>query len=237
MKTIGLIGGLSWESSIEYYRIINETVKETLGGLHSAKSIMSSFDFHEIETLQHQGEWDKAAELMIAAAQSLERAGADFIIICSNTMHRMADEVQRAIKIPLLHIADATAEKIVAQGIKKVGLLATGFTMEQEFYKGRLTQKYGLEVLVPPKDERQVIHDVIYNELCLGIVKPESREAYRKSIETLVANGAEAIILGCTEIMLLVKPEDSSVPQFDTTAIHAKSAVEYAIGVIESRNN
>ncbi len=230
MKTIGLIGGLSWESSLEYYRIINETVKATLGGLHSAKCILYSFDFEEIETLQHQGAWDKATDRMIEAAQSLEQGGADFIIICSNTMHKMADDVQRNIQIQILHIADATAEQIVAQGIKTVGLLATGFTMEQEFYKGRLTQKYGLNVLVPPQDERKVIHDVIYNELCRGIINPVSREYYRAAIAHLVSSGAQAIILGCTEIMLLVKPEDSTVPQFDTTTIHARAAVEYALG-------
>ncbi len=229
MKTIGLIGGLSWESSILYYRLINEGVKERLGGLHSAKSLMFSFDFEEVEQLQHQGRWDDATRLMIEAARNCEKGGADFLLICSNTMHKMATEVQENINIPLLHIADATAEQITAQGFKKVGLLATGFTMEQNFYKGRLTAKYGLEVLVPEAEERQVVHKIIYEELCQGIIKEDSREYYRMAIQNLVDAGAEAIILGCTEITLLVGPEDSAVPVFDTTAIHALAAVEYSL--------
>jgi aspartate racemase len=229
MKTIGLIGGLSWESSILYYRLINEAVKARLGGLHSAKSLMFSFDFEEVERLQHQGRWDDATGLMIEAARTCERGGADFLLICSNTMHKMAAEVQENITIPLLHIADATAEQITAQGFKKVGLLATGFTMEQDFYKGRLTAKYGLEVLVPEAEERQIIHKIIYEELCQGIIKEDSREYYQIAIQNLVEAGAEAIILGCTEITLLVGPQDSAVPVFDTTAIHALAAVEYAL--------
>jgi len=229
MKTIGLIGGLSWESSILYYRLINEEVKARLGGLHSAKSLMFSFDFEEVERLQHQGRWEDATQLMIEAARNCEKGGADFLLICSNTMHKMAAEVQENISIPLLHIADATAEQIITQGFKKVGLLATGFTMEQDFYKGRLTAKYGLEVLVPEAEERQIVHKIIYEELCQGIIKEDSREYYRMAIQNLVKAGAEAIILGCTEITLLVGQEDSAVPVFDTTAIHALAAVKYAL--------
>lgn len=229
MKTIGLIGGLSWESSILYYRLINEEVKARLGGLHSAKSLMFSFDFEEVERLQHQDRWEDATQLMIEAARNCEKGGADFLLICSNTMHKMAAEVQENISIPLLHIADATAEQIITQGFKKVGLLATGFTMEQDFYKGRLTAKYGLEVLVPEAEERQIVHKIIYEELCQGIIKEDSREYYRMAIQNLVKAGAEAIILGCTEITLLVGQEDSAVPVFDTTAIHALAAVKYAL--------
>lgn len=229
MKTIGLIGGLSWESSILYYRLINEEVKARLGGLHSAKSLMFSFDFEEVERLQHQGRWEDATQLMIEAARNCEKGGADFLLICSNTMHKMAAEVQENISIPLLHIADATAEQIITQGFKKVGLLATGFTMEQDFYKGRLAAKYGLEVLVPEAEERQIVHKIIYEELCQGIIKEDSREYYRMAIQNLVKAGAEAIILGCTEITLLVGQEDSAVPVFDTTAIHALAAVKYAL--------
>ena len=229
MKTIGLIGGLSWESSILYYRLINEEVKARLGGLHSAKSLMFSFDFEEVERLQHQDRWEDATQLMIEAARNCEKGGADFLLICSNTMHKMAAEVQENISIPLLHIADATAEQIITQGFKKVGLLATGFTMEQDFYKGRLAAKYGLEVLVPEAEERQIVHKIIYEELCQGIIKEDSREYYRMAIQNLVKAGAEAIILGCTEITLLVGQEDSAVPVFDTTAIHALAAVKYAL--------
>jgi aspartate racemase len=229
MKTIGLIGGMSWESSQEYYRIINETVKETLGGLHSAQSIMYSFDFEEIEKLQHQGAWDKLTELMIAAVKDLENGGADFIIICTNTMHKMADEVQKNIQIPLLHIADATAEKIKAKGIKIVGLLGTKFTMEEDFYKGRLLAKNGIEVVVPSKRDRQLVHEIIYNELCLGKIEQSSKNKFKKIIQNLISSGAEGIILGCTEIPLLIKQDDVEVPIFDTTLIHARSAVEYAL--------
>ncbi len=229
MKTIGLIGGMSWESSLEYYRIINETVKTRLGGLHSAKSLMFSFDFEEIEQLQHAGNWAEATRMMIQAGRQLERGGADFVIICTNTMHKMADDVQAAITIPLLHIADATAEAIRAQGLNKIGLLGTNFTMEEAFYKGRLTDKFGLDVLVPARPERQVVHDIIYDELCLGVTKPDSRAQYRQIMAEMVAAGAEGIILGCTEIGLLVNQEDSSVPLFDTTVIHAETAVAYAL--------
>ena len=228
-RVIGLIGGLSWESSAEYYRIINETVRARLGGLRSARCLMWSFDFGEIEALQHAGRWNDATAQMIDAARRLERGGADVVLICSNTMHRMADEIAAAIAIPLLHIADPTAERIRARGIKRVGLLGTAFTMEQDFYRGRLAQRFGLEVVVPDDPGRALVHRVIYEELVRGVIRPESREAYRDVIANLVARGAQAIILGCTEIMLLVRPEDSSVPLFDTTAIHADAAVECAL--------
>ena len=229
MKTIGLIGGMSWESSIEYYRIINETVRDRLGGLHSAKSILYSVDFAEIEALQHQGKWEEATEQMIAAAQHVQEGGADFVLICTNTMHKMAEDVQKHIRIPLLHIADATAEQIKVQGMKKVGLLGTKFTMEEDFYRGRLTEKHGLEVVIPTEEERNVVHRVIYDELCMGEVKPSSKAQYIRIIDHLVEDGAEGIILGCTEISLLVQEEDSQVSLFDTTKIHAVAAVEYAL--------
>ena len=220
---------MSWESSLEYYRISNEQVKEKLGGLHSAKSLMYSVDFYEIEKLQHQGNWSEATKLMIDAAQRLEKGGADFVVICSNTMHKMADDVQKSINIPLLHIADATAEKIRAKGIKKIGLLGTKFTMEEEFYKGRLIEKYGLEVLIPNEEDRKIVHDVIYNELCLGKINQPSKDQFIRIIDGLVGKGAEAVILGCTEIPLLVKQADVKVLLFDTTRIHAESAVEYSL--------
>ena len=229
MKTIGLIGGMSWESSLEYYRIINEQVKEKLGGLHSAKSLMYSVDFDEIEKLQHQGNWQDATKLMIDTAQRLEKGGADFVVICTNTMHKMADDVQDNIKIPLFHIADATAEKIKAKGLKKIGLLGTKFTMEEDFYKGRLIKKYGLEVLIPNKEDKQIVHNVIYHELCLGKTEQSSKNQFIRIINMLVDNGAEAVILGCTEIPLLIKQEDVKILLFDTTKIHAEGAVEYAL--------
>ncbi|HYF85060.1 aspartate/glutamate racemase family protein [Azospirillum sp.] len=228
-KVIGLIGGMSWESSAEYYRIINERVRDRLGGLHSARCLMWSFDFAEVEALQHAGRWDDATALMIDAARRLERGGADFVVICTNTMHRMADQVQAAIGLPLLHIADPTAERIRAAGLRRVGLLGTAFTMEQDFYKGRLVQKHGLEVLVPDDADRATVHRVIYDELVQGCIEEASREAYRGVIARLVERGAEAVILGCTEIMLLVRPEDSRVPLYDTTAIHAEAAVDLAL--------
>jgi aspartate racemase len=229
MKTIGMIGGMSWESSIEYYRIINEKVKEKLGGLHSAKSMMYSVDFADVETLQHAGRWEDATQAMIEAARHVEAGGADFLIICTNTMHKMADEVEAAIEIPLLHIADATAEVIKSQGLTKIGLLGTKFTMEEDFYRGRLVEKHGLNVLIPEADDREIVHRVIYDELVLGEIKSESREQYKQIIEKLITAGAQGIILGCTEIGLLVKEEDSRVPLFDTTYIHAVSAVEMAL--------
>ncbi len=229
MKTIGLIGGMSWESSIEYYRIINETAKEKLGGLHSAKSLMVTVDFAEIEKLQHENRWDEAAQILVKCAQDLERGGADFIVLCTNTMHKLADQIIANVNIPFLHIADATAEKIKATGIKKIGLLGTRFTMEHDFYKFRLINNFGLDVLVPNKADRDIIHRVIYDELVQGKIVDASREEYKRIMELLIAQGAEGIILGCTEIELLVKQNDSRVLLFPTTSIHAVSAVEYAL--------
>ncbi|MFM1652121.1 aspartate/glutamate racemase family protein [Brevibacillus sp. B_LB10_24] len=229
MKTIGLIGGMSWESSAIYYQLINQKVKERLGGHHSAKSLLYSVDFHEIKNLQHEGKWEQATEIMIDAAKRLERGGADFVVICTNTMHKMASEVEAAITIPLLHIADATAGEIQRQNIEKVGLLATAFTMEQDFYKGRLAERFGLDVLVPGEADRKLVHDIIYQELCLGVIKRESKDAYAEIIKKLVRDGARGIILGCTEITLLISQEDCEVPVFDTTKIHAESAVEWAL--------
>jgi aspartate racemase len=229
MKTIGLIGGMSWESSLEYYRVINEVVKEKLGGLHSAKCLMVSVDFAEIEQMQHEGRWGDAAKVLVKAAQDLEKGGADFLVLCTNTMHLSAPEIIRNVTIPFLHIADATAEKIKQDGYKKIGLLGTKFTMEQDFYKGRLTDRYGLEVLIPDEEQRDLVHQVIYNELCLGRIEPSSRQQYIKIIESLKARGAEAVILGCTEIELLVKQSDSPLKVYPTTTIHAISAVEAAL--------
>jgi aspartate racemase len=226
---IGLIGGMSWESSAEYYRIINQEVRNRLGGVHSARSLMLSVDFGEIERLQHRGEWDELTKQMVDAATRLQRGGADFVLLCTNTMHLMADAVAAAIDIPLLHIADPTAERIKAAGFRKVGVLGTAFTMEQDFYKGRLEKAFGLEVLVPDAADRRVVHDVIYRELVVGEIRPESRMAYREVIARLIARGAQSIILGCTEIMLLVSAKDSAVPLFDTTTIHAVAAVDRAL--------
>ena len=228
MKTIGLIGGMSWESTAEYYRIINEAVKERLGGVHSAKIVMYSVDFKEIRELQLEARWDETTNLMIDAARRVERGGADFVLICTNTMHEMAEEVEASISIPLLHIADVTAERIISSGLKKVGLLGSAFTMEQDFYKGRLIDKYGLEVVIPSQIERQVVDNIIFNELCLGEIKDSSREQIKTIMGNLVDDGAQGIILGCTELPSLVKQKDCSVPLFDTTAIHAKAAVDYA---------
>ncbi|OGO21003.1 MAG: aspartate racemase [Chloroflexi bacterium RBG_16_48_8] len=229
MKTIGLIGGMSWESSVEYYRIINEAVRERLGGFHSAKSILYSVDFAEIEILQKRGKWEEATRLMVEAAQQVERGGADFILICTNTMHKMAEEVQKQIRIPLLHIADATRERIREQGLSKIGLLETKFTMEEDFYKGRLVKMYDLEVLVPDGEDREVVHRVIYDELVLDVIDPSSKEKYIMIVENLVRRGAQGVVLGCTEIGLLLRQEDVPVPVFDTTIIHAKAAVDRAL--------
>ncbi|MEE9100199.1 aspartate/glutamate racemase family protein [Pseudomonas nitroreducens] len=229
MKTIGLIGGMSWESTIPYYRQINQTIKERLGGLHSAKIVLYSVDFHEIERLQHAGDWDAAGALLADAARSLRAAGAEFLVLCTNTMHKVAPAIEAAVDIPLLHIADPTAEAIREAGVTKVGLLGTRFTMEQAFYKDRLQERFDLQVLTPSDDERQVVHRIIYEELCLGRILDESREAYRRIIASLVERGAQAVILGCTEISLLVGPQDASVPLFDTTAIHARRAAERAL--------
>lgn len=229
MKTIGLIGGMSWESSVEYYRIINEIVKAKLGGLHSAKSMMYSVDFAEVEVLQHQARWAEAAEMLVGAAKNLENGGADFIVLCTNTMHKVAEEIQANVKIPFLHIADATAQRVKDSGIQNIGLLGTRFTMEEEFYKGRLEQKYGLNVRIPNAQGRAIIHQVIYDELVVGKIEQHSKEQYIGIIEQMVNQGAEAVILGCTEIGLLIHQEDSRVPLFDTTRIHAEAAVECAL--------
>lgn len=231
MKVIGLIGGMSWESSIEYYRIINETVRLRLGGLHSARSLMYSVDFAEIETLQHQGQWQAAADILRDAAQRLERGGADFIVLCTNTMHKLADDIQPHVGIPLLHIADATARRVKEKGIQTIGLLGTRFTMEEDFYSGRLREQHALEVLIPAAEERAIIHQVIYDELCTGLIRQQSKEQYLTIIKNLVQQGAQGIVSGCTEIGLLVGADDCAVPFFDTTYLHAVAAVDYALGV------
>ncbi|AHE56928.1 aspartate racemase [Sphingomonas sanxanigenens DSM 19645 = NX02] len=233
MRMIGLIGGMSWASSAEYYRLLNEGVRARLGGTASARCLLWSFDFADIEALQHAGDWSRLTERMVDAARRLEAAGADLLLICTNTMHRMAHDVQSAIGIPLIHIADPTAERIVAAGLRKVGLLGTAFTMEQDFYKGRLAERYGLEVIVPDEGDRATVHRIIYDELVAGRIEPSSREAYRAVIARLVGAGAQAVILGCTEIMLLVGPEDSPVPIFDTTAIHAAAALDQALATVQ----
>ncbi len=229
MKTIGLIGGMSWESSAMYYKIINETVRDRVHPLANAQSLMFTVNFQEVERLQHAGNWDEAGKMMEDAAIRLEHGGADGVVLCTNTMHKLAHWIENAVKIPLIHIADATAEKILAQGMTKIGLLGTGFTMEQDFYKGRLTQKHGLEVIVPDKPDRDIVHRVIYDELVQGKVVDSSQREYVRIMRDLVAQGAEGIILGCTEIMLLVNQADSSVPVFDTTTIHALAAVDFAL--------
>lgn len=228
MKTIGLIGGMSWESSLGYYRIINEEVKKRLGGLHSAKCILYSVDFDEIEKCQSSGDWGKAAQILTYTAKGLEAAGADFILICTNTMHKVADKIQENLHIPLHHIADITAQVVLKRDIKIVGLLGTKYTMEEDFYKSLLVEK-GIKVLVPNTEDRIIVNDVIYKELCLGIINENSRAELKRIIEYLTEQGAEGIILGCTEIGLLVKPEDSKVPQFDTTVLHATGAVDIAL--------
>jgi aspartate racemase len=229
-KIIGMLGGMSWKSSAEYYRLVNEGVRDRLGGLHSAQCLMWSFDFDDIAVLQREDRWNDAAALMVEAARRLERGGADFLVICTNTMHKAYDRMRSAVDLPLLHIADPTAERIKADGHKRVGLLGTAFTMEQDFYTGRLTDLHGLDVIVPDATDRATVHRVIYEELVQGKVDAASRAAYRAVIGRLVAAGAEAIILGCTEIMLLVGPEDSPVPLYDTTGLHAAAAVELALG-------
>ncbi len=231
MKTTGLLGGMSWESTVGYYRAINEGIKRVMGGLHSAKIIMYSVDFEPVEKLQHAGDWDGAAKILSEAACKVESAGADFLLICTNTMHKVASDIENSIQIPLLHIADATAETLIKNGVSTVGLLGTAFTMEQEFYKGRLNERYGLNVIVPDEDNRQIIHKVIYNELCMGKVLADSKIEYLRIIDQLASEGAEAVILGCTEIGMLVNQADTAVKLFDTTAIHAEKAVEYATGV------
>ena len=229
MKVIGLIGGMSWESTVEYYRLINESVKERLGGLHSAKCVLYSVDFAEVEELQRRGQWAEAAQLLVGAAQSVEKAGADFVLICTNTMHKLADAIQAGIGIPLLHIADATAAKVRQAGLQRVGLLGTRFTMEEDCYRARLTGQFGLEVIIPDTKGRETVHRIIYEELCLGTIRPKSRAQVAGIMSRLVEMGAKGIILGCTELGLLIRAEDSRVPLFDTTRLHALAAMEQAL--------
>jgi len=229
MRTIGLIGGMSWESSLEYYRVINRTVRERLGGLHSAKCVMVSVDFAEVEPLQREAAWDELAEQMIAAARAAERAGAELLLICSNTMHKVFDQVQTGVEIPLIHIADATAERLKAENIGRVGLLGTRYTMEEDFYKGRLSSRHGLVVLVPDAGEREEVHRIIFDELCVGVVGEESRARLAAAAERLSQAGAEGIVLGCTELGLALTEKDTSVSLFDTTTIHGVAAVEAAL--------
>lgn len=229
MKTIGLIGGMSWESTVDYYKILNREIKKKLGEPHSAEIIMYSVDFADIEKMQSAGEWDKLSKKMTNIAQKLEKAGADMLLICANTMHQMADEVQQKINIPLLHIADAAAEKIESGGYKNVGLLGTKYTMEGSFYKNRINENYNIDVIIPEVEERDYIHQVIYQELVSGILKDDSRDNFKEIIDNLKEKGAEGIILGCTEIPLLIKDKDSSLPIFNTTELHAKKAVEIAL--------
>ncbi|WP_237044108.1 aspartate/glutamate racemase family protein [Aquipseudomonas alcaligenes] len=229
MKTIGLLGGMSWESTLPYYRHINEAVRERLGGLHSARLVLYSLDFHEIEALQRQGDWAAAGTLLADAARRLESAGADFLLLCTNTMHKVADAIEAASALPLLHIADPTAAAIQAAGLQRVGLLGTRFTMEQPFYRQRLEDRHGIQVLVPDEPDRAEVHRVIYEELCRGVVSEVSRQAYRQVISRLVARGAQAVILGCTEIGLLVRADDAEVPLFDTCVLHAQAAAERAL--------
>ena len=229
MKTIGLLGGMSWESTASYYREINEGIKRELGGLHSAKICLYSVDFEEVEQLQHQDRWAEAGRLLAAAARGVEAGGADFLLICTNTMHKVADAVAESISIPLVHIADATARCLVADGVERVGLLGTRFTMEEDFYKGRLSAQFGIEVLVPEAPDRELVHEVIYDELCLGKVEAQSRQRYLEIIEGLAGRGAQAIVLGCTEIALLVQQEHTAVPLYDTTRLHVDEAVRLAL--------
>jgi len=229
MKTAGLLGGMSWESSLEYYRLINEEIKHKLGKLHSAKIILNSVDFEPIEKLQHLGKWNELGRMLAREAKKIEDAGADFLLICTNTMHKVADTVQDSISIPLLHIADATGEVLTRDGIKKVALLGTAFTMQEDFYKKRLQEKFSLEVIVPNKEQREIVHKIIYNELCLGVIKEDSKKIYLDIIKDLANKEADGVILGCTEIGLLVSQNDCDIKVFDTTKIHAKKAVELMI--------
>lgn len=229
MKTIGLLGGMSWESTATYYRLLNEGVRAARGGLHSAQVLLHSVDFAPLEALQHAGDWDAIGEQLAHDARRVQAGGADFLLLCTNTMHKVAPAIEAAIDIPLLHIADATAEALKRQQVHTVGLLGTGFTMEQDFYKGRLTERHGIEVLVPEQDDRRLVHRIIYEELCLGRIEPTSRSEYLRILDTLAARGAQAVILGCTEIGLLVQQRDTPVPLFDTTAIHAAQAVALAL--------
>jgi aspartate racemase len=229
MKRIGLLGGMSWESSAEYYRLVNEATRDRLGGLHSADCLLRSVDFTDVEVLQREGRWDEAGTLLAAEAAALVAAGAELLVLCTNTMHKVADAIAAAVDVPFVHIADTTADAVKAAGLQTVGLLATGYTMEQEFYVGRLRDMHGLEVLVPGEADRRLVHDVIYGELCVGVVDDGSRQQYRRIMGELAGRGAEAILLGCTEIDLLVGADDSPVPVFDTTRLHAERAVELAL--------
>lgn len=229
MKTLGLIGGMSWESTVPYYRLINEGVKARLDGLHSARLVLYSVDFAQVEVLQRAGDWAAAGDLLAQAARTLQTAGAQAIVLCTNTMHKVAPAIEAAVQLPLLHIADATADAIVAQGLKRVALLGTRFTMEQDFYKSRLSEQYGLDVMVPNPTERAAVHRIIYEELCLGQIRESSREVYRSIIRGLVEQGAQAIVLACTEIGLLVSAQDCTVPLFDSTVLHAQAAVDWAL--------
>ena len=229
MKTLGLLGGMSWESTVPYYRIVNRTVAERLGGLHSARLVLYSVDFHDIERLQHEGRWEETAGILAEAARRLERAGAELLVLCTNTMHKVAPALEEAVGIPLLHIADATAEEAKRRGLGRLGLLGTLFTMEQDFYRGRLETNHGLSVLLPDEGEREKVHRVIYEELCRGRIREESREAFRSILSGLADQGAEGVVLGCTEISLLVRPEDASLPLLDTTEIHARYAALAAL--------
>lgn len=229
MKTVGLLGGMSWESTALYYRWLNEGIKKKLGGLHSARIAMVSVDFQEIEELQHGSQWERAGAVLAEAAKQIEAAGADFLLICTNTMHKVAPQIQKAINIPILHLADATANRIKELNMKTVGLLGTNFTMEQDFYKGRLIEQHGLNVVVPSDEDRQIVHRIIYEELCLGVVKEASREEYLRIMEQMREEGVEGIIEGCTEIVMLVQQEHTDIPLFDTTAIHAEEAVAMAL--------
>jgi aspartate racemase len=230
MKTIGLLGGMSWESTLTYYRAINEGVKSRLGGLHSATIVLYSVDFDPIEKLQHSGDWAGTGDILCDAARRIEAGGAEFLLICTNTMHKVADTVAAAVTIPLLHIADATGQALQKAGIQRVGLLGTAFTMEENFYKGRLAERYGLDVLIPDAADRRLVHEVIYRELCLGAIKPESRQAFVEIVDRLAGQGAQGVILGCTEIGLLIRQADTAVPLYDTTFIHAERAVDLAVG-------
>lgn len=229
MKTVGLLGGMSWESTVSYYQVLNRVIGSRLGGLHSARVILLSVDFQEIELLQHQGKWDELGEILARDARALEGAGADFLVIATNTMHLVAPAIEESISIPLLHIADATAMRIKDSGIGKVGLLGTSFTMEEPFYRGRLEERHGLDVLVPSREDREVIHRVIYEELVLGKILPESRAEYQRIVKALQGEGAEGVILGCTEIGLLLGPGDTDLPLFDTALIHAEAAAEFSL--------
>jgi aspartate racemase len=228
LKTVGLLGGMSWESTLDYYREINRGVKDRLGGLHSARIVLYSVDFADVEAFMRRGDWDAAADHLASAARRVEAGGADFLLICTNTLHRVADRVAAAVSIPLLHIADATAEALVRNKVKKVGLLGTAFTMEQDFYRGRLAERYGLEVVIPDAPDRRLVHDIIFRELCLGLVKQASKDAFVRIVEDLAEMGAEAVILGCTEIGMLLVQEDTAVSLYDTTRLHAAKAVAWA---------